>query len=473
MPLLEKVRSIRFTLTLWYSAVLLAAIVLFGYGVFIYLQHLQESALEKDLVEEVDWIANLMDVERRSMPAGESFADLSLDLQQRLVGHFRTNPRNYIVLLSTEAGEILFQSPNSENHSMLGVEIPANRTIVASLPTPRGGFVRVAARRAFPFAIQVAYTEDITRGVLGHLLSIFSILAPVVLFLSIAGGWVLAGIVLQPIRQIASLANRITAKSLNERIPPRNVNDELGELIRTINSMIARLQESFQQIREFSMSVAHELKTPLTILKGESELALTREMTPEEAERLAVSYLEETARLSRIVDDLLTLAKAETGQLALERAPVAMGDLIVELYEDAQILSSDKDLRIVLGENPTAIVTGDALRLRQMLRAIVQNAVQYTDSGGRIRLSTRRIESDLLIDIEDNGMGIPPENIRRIFQRFFRAEEARARIKTGSGLGLAVARWIAESHGGSIDVVSTPGKGSCFTVRLPLGQSGA
>ena len=468
MTIFQRIRSVRSVLTVWYSAVLLVAFALFGYGVFVYLKHLQEEELQKNLMEEVDWIGSMVDLEKHRFPQKPSIDKFSTDIEARIVGHFVMDPRNYIVMLTSGEGRIVFQTQNLEGQVLLNGRIPSDRTVVQSLPAHGGGSVCVAARRVDPFTIQIAYSEGVTDTVLQHLLSIFIVMVPAVLFLSISGGWFLAGLILRPIARISSLARHITAENLDERIPPRSTHDEIAELIDTINGMIMRLQSSFGQMQDFILNVAHELKTPLTILKGESELALSKPLPEQEAHRLATTYLEETIRLSRIVEDLLMLAKADAGQLALEHERVPLHDLIRDLTEDAQILSATKQLRVELVSNEEAYVRGDAGRLRQLLRTLVSNAVQYTDPPGRITISSRIRESFAVIEVEDSGIGISPEDQKNIFTRFYRGEEARSRIHGGSGLGLAIARWIVEAHHGTIDVRSTPGKGSCFTIRLPI-----
>jgi signal transduction histidine kinase len=220
-------------------------------------------------------------------------------------------------------------------------------------------------------------------------------------------------------------------------------------------------------MKEFLLNVAHELKTPLTILKGESELALGKPLTSEEAQQLTTTYLEETIRMARIVDDLLTLARADAGQVQLRQEPVQLDALLQELYEDAVILSAGKPLTVTLAHNEPAVVTGDPEKLRQMFRALVSNAVRYTDAGGSLTIRSSTTPTTVSVDFEDTGVGIPPESLGRIFDRFYRVDAARARATGGSGLGLSIARWIAEAHHGTIGVRSTPGKGSCFTVTIP------
>jgi heavy metal sensor kinase len=468
MEILRKFRSIRFILTLWYSLILLAAFILFGATVYVYLRRAQETALQEDLLEEVDWISRLVDIDRRRIVAQAELETLSNDVEKRINEHFVFNPRNYIVMLSSSRGTVLYESGNRRDKNLVRDGIPSRETVVLTLQDLHGTSMRVAARRDEPFIIQVAYSQGIVEDVLKHLLSIFAVLTPAVLFIAVSGGWLMAGIMLRPIREISERARSITATSLSGRIMARSTNDELGELVETINGMIARLEKSFRNIRDFSLSIAHELKTPLTILKGESELALSKPLSPAESQELASMYLEETSRLSRIVDDLLTLARVEAGQMSVNKERVQMDRLLNDIHEDALILAVKKRISVTMERNDGVQITGDPVRLRQLLRALVSNAVRYTDPGGQISIRSERGTRDIAISIEDTGIGIPPDSIDRIFDRFYRVDEARSRAHGGSGLGLAIAKWIAEAHQGSIHVRSTPGKGSCFTVHLPI-----
>jgi heavy metal sensor kinase len=451
--------------------IVLVAFTIFGVAVYIYLQHLLVVTLDQDLLDDVEWMSRLIEVERGTAREGVSIQRLSQEVRVRILQHYTTNPMNYIVLLTSADGQILYESERQHAKILVGSQVPPGKTVLQTLDTAEYGRLHVAARRSNPFIIQVAYTDKAIQVVLGHLLSIFAVLVPVVLFISFSGGWLMAGMALRPIGQISRLANRITAQNLNERIPGREVKDELGELITTINGMIERLQSAFEQMKDFSASMAHELKTPLTIMKGEAELALAKPLSGKETQRLLTTYLEEVVRMSRIVDDLLTLAKAEAGQISITRQPVKLDELVQELYEDAVILSTSKQLRVELVKNESAVVEGDEVRLRQLLRALIANAVQYTDPGGAIRITCRCEQAGVYVDIEDTGIGIPRESLSKIFQRFYRVEEARSRAGGGSGLGLSLAKWIAEAHGGTISVQSTLGKGSRFTVQLPVSQA--
>lgn len=465
MNLPQNIRSVRSILTLWYSFVLVLAFVIFSVSVYAYLEHLLEQRLDGSLINDVEWITRFLQVET---PPGEA-PDFARQVHDIIDQHFSMNSENFVVLLTTaDKGEIFYESDNRLGRVLLQTPVPAGETIVETIQDERSGFLRVAAHRMERYLIQVAYTRETIDQVLSHLLSIFAILGPVVLFVSVSGGWLLAGMVLKPIRDISRMAKRITAENLGERIPERRVKDELGELIDTINRTIIRLEASFDDIRQFSMNVAHELKTPLTIMKGESELALTKELSKDEMQSLILSTLEEATRMSRIVDDLLTLAKADAGQAFIDRQPVDLAAMIQELYEDSVILAEQKKLAVTLVRNDPAVVEGDEIRLRQLFRAIISNAVQYTDAGGTISIGHAAGNGETCVSIGDTGIGIEAGHLEKIFERFYRVDQARTRLKGGSGLGLSIAKWIAESHGGGIIVSSTPGKGSRFEVHLPL-----
>jgi two-component system, OmpR family, sensor kinase len=471
MSLLNQIKSIRFVLTFWYSTLLAIAFVLFGASVYVYLQHLMETKLDQDLVQEVDGITQIIDLDRIRLIEKASPEALSDDVRRRIVEHFATNPFNYIVLLTSTGGAVLYESDSRVNQALHSLEVHSRTTVLTpSTPSPVGT-LRVAGRRADPFVIRIAYTDQTIQSVLGHLVWIFAVLVPVMLFIAFGGGWVMAGLILRPIHSITVAANRITAKNLAERIPVRSTKDELGSLIDTMNGMIARLQASFDQIKQFSMNVAHELRTPLTILKGETELALSKPIPSIEMQELVTSYLEETIRMSRIVDDLLTLAKADAGQLPINREPVNIVHLVEEIHEDALLLSSGKDLHIQLQVGTASLVLGDQARLRQLFRIIITNAIQYTERRGSIFIRCHTERENAVITFEDTGIGIPSESLDKIFERFYRVDQARTRAKGGTGLGLSLAKWIVEMHNGSIVVESVLGKGSRFTVRLPLHSS--
>jgi heavy metal sensor kinase len=392
---------------------------------------------------------------------------LDADLKARIVQHFSKDPRNYIVVLSTADGKPLYELEDRDYAALLHPPSIRGKTILSTVEYEPGNSLRVASLATGSIVIHVGFQETSMLQVLHHTLFVFSLLAPVVLLVSVAGGWMLAGLALRPVADITDRTRQITVENLAERIPVRHVDDELGRLIGSINFTLARLESSFEQMKQFSMNVAHELKTPLTIMRGEAELALGNERVPEEYARLLTMVLEETGRMAHIVDDLLTLAKAEAGQIVLERSEVGIQMLVQDLYDDAVTLAVPKNLSVLLDVNEPARVMGNTSRPRQLFRILLSNAVQYTDQGGTIRISNRILGGEIHVTIQDTGIGIPEESLTRIFERFYRVDQARTRAKGGSGLGLPLAQWIVRSHFGHISVESKLGTGSTFTVFLP------
>jgi heavy metal sensor kinase len=281
--------------------------------------------------------------------------------------------------------------------------------------------------------------------------------------------------------QITQTARMITSQNLNQRIKSLKVKDEISRLIETFNEMISRLDQSFHQIRQFSSDASHELKTPLTILKGEVEVALRKERTSQDYEQILRSNLEEINRMSKIVDNLLLLARTETGEIRLFKEEVNLSQIVSEVVTQLAMLAHAKDLHIVATNHQENILLyGDALRIRQMLLNLIENSIKYTEPGGSISVSLERnaplslpgreqgSRDAVQIVVSDTGIGIAKEDQDRIFGRFFRVDKARSRDQGGSGLGLSICKWIVEAHQGEISVESELGKGSRFIVKLPI-----
>jgi two-component system, OmpR family, sensor kinase len=276
----------------------------------------------------------------------------------------------------------------------------------------------------------------------------------------------LARTALRPIQAITETARRITqAQDLSKRIPVTVPNDELGGLTETINGMLARLEDLFKAQQRLVADVSHELRTPLTTIQGNLDL-LRRGAADDPATRSSTlrAIADETARMRRLVNDLLLLAQADAG-LKLHRQPVEMDTLLLEVYRQAQVMAQGVTVR--LGAEDQALVSGDADRLRQLLLNLVDNALKHTTPGsGQVTLTLRRAGGWVRVGVEDNGSGVAPEDLPRIFERFYRADPSRSR-PGGSGLGLAIAKWVAEAHGGRIEVESQVGHWSTFTLWLP------
>jgi heavy metal sensor kinase len=293
-----------------------------------------------------------------------------------------------------------------------------------------------------------------------------SILA-VALFLAGGGGWLLIRKVLAPVEDMTRTAEQISAQALSERLEETDTEDELDQLAKTLNGMLARLDAAFSQIRRFSADASHELQTPLTILKGELEVALRSSRSPEEYRRILRSALEEIDGIARLVEGLLLLARADAGVMVMDKKPVDLSELLKEIRGRTQVLADARDITLLSGELAPVFLDGDYERLRMLLLNLVENAVKYTPPKGRVTLSLEKKDQEGFIRITDTGIGISREEQDKIFQPFFRGTEARSHGK-GVGLGLAIASSIAVAHGGRIGMDSTPSQGTTFTFSFPI-----
>ncbi len=293
---------------------------------------------------------------------------------------------------------------------------------------------------------------------------------PAMIALSALLGWLIAGRAIRPVNLVAQAAQNITGSNLSLRIPRRGAGDELDHLIDSFNMMTARLNQSFEQIRRFSTDVSHELRTPLTAIRGQLEVAVFTAETPEQYREAVINALEDVEKLSSIVRALLLLSQAESGNVVLQKAPVDLSELAADVVDQFQIPAEEKRVTLTADLEPGAIVSGDHTQLERLLSNLLSNAVKYTPAGGAVRVRAGLADEAgwARLIVEDNGMGIPEENLPHIFDRFYRVRNAQTNQVQGLGLGLSFVAWIVEVHGGKIDVNSTEGAGTRFTVLLPL-----
>lgn len=288
---------------------------------------------------------------------------------------------------------------------------------------------------------------------------------PTALIEFVAGWWLLRRI-LAPIATLTRTAEEIHSGNLRSNLVPTGNGDELDRLTQVFNEMMERLNESFSHIRAFTLHASHELKTPLTIMRGELENALREQSVTQEQRELFVSQLDEIQRLTKIVDGLTLLAKADSGQLTLSREIVPLHELVQDSYTDALILGQSQEIRVDLIQcDPTEII-GDRHRLRQLLINLVENAIKYNWKGGRVTLALRRNGSSVVLEFTNTGPGVAPEAQSRVFDRFFRGDSSHNGTIEGCGLGLSIAKWIVAAHQGTIRFLSEPEKLTVVTVVL-------
>ena len=479
-------RSLRFKLTLWY--VLILGILLISFSSFLYLT--LSRSLYRDVDHKLRSLAELIASESTSPISKFGFGNID----QALEATMNLKPIGKFIQVLDESGRIGRTSENLKS-VQLPISLNALRNGSKGLVTYETNHslgntplriitYPVKENNQVTKMIQVASSLEDVEDALNTLLIILIVTVPSILMIASLGGQFLANKALKPVDRVTQTARMITSQNLNQRIQTLKVKDEISRLIDTFNEMISRLDQSFRQIKQFTTDASHELKTPLTILKGEVEVALRKKRPLHEYEQILESNLEEIDRMSKIVEDLLLLSKADIGEIRLNREDIHLTRFISGLTEQMKILAQPKNIRIEISNHQNEIhVFGDTLRMRELFINLIENGIKYTEAGGSILITlTKETDGSLSpltpkekkaatfakITVADTGIGIAKEDQEKIFNRFFRVDKARSREQGGSGLGLSICKWIVEAHQGEITVESEPGKGSSFIVRLPL-----
>jgi signal transduction histidine kinase len=320
--------------------------------------------------------------------------------------------------------------------------------------------------RGNKYLIQVGSVQEPIMQLLKNWLYSMAVSIPVILLLTSFVGRMLANRILEPVQEITHMARRITLQDLSGRIKAKNFDVEMGSLVEAFNDMIARLEKSFKHIEEFSYHVAHELKTPLTIIKGESELLLRKDRTKEEYQRAMRITIEETERVLKTIEDLLLLTKLDYQPDVFKFEQFDYVEFAKEVYEQTKIVAAKRSIRVMLKLDETqhsVMVRGDKLHLRRLFLNIMDNAIKFSPERGTIEITITQIPKKVVTSIKDSGPGIPQGELQKIFERFYRADNA----TVGNGLGLNISQTIAQIHEGEITVDSKPAAGATFNVVLP------
>jgi len=291
---------------------------------------------------------------------------------------------------------------------------------------------------------------------------------PIVLLLAGVAGYILTRSALAPLQDMASRAGRITSERLHERLPVGEAGDELDDLARVFNGLLARLEQSFEQLRRFTSDASHELRTPLASIRSVGEVALRKNGSREDYRDTVGSMLEEVNRLTALVEGLLTISRADAGRIQLHPTVFPVMGLAREAAGLFEVLVEEKGLQIAIAGDESASVTGDRVFLRQALVNIIHNAVKYSPPGGSVSVSVHHEPAgSVQVEVADMGPGIAPEHLARIFDRFYRVDESRSREAGGAGLGLSIAQWAVRAHGGDIRLLPAHGRGCTFQICLP------
>lgn len=471
--------SIRTRLTLWYVGLLAVLLIVFGVALYttVYITSYQEvdRSLKQragDIQASLATVITLQDdigsiIQRGTLvlPNADVFSNGDIYVQLRTLDgrsfSRSENLGNQYLVIPPE------QHSAARNGSAVFSDFTVNRTrlraYVAPIILKSGGVIGY---------VELAQSLRQVDNTLRDLATLIIVSIAAGLVVAAVGGWLIAGNILDPINRVTVTAQKIArARDLGRRIEVPATVDEVGRLAMTFNEMLARIEDLFRAQQRFVADVSHELRSPLTAVRGNLDL-LKRGAADDVQERAAMidAMDSETARMSRLVSDLLLLARQDAG-VPIARQPIEMDTLLLEVYRQSQLTA--KSVHLVLGAEDQAIIVGDRDRLKQVLLNLVDNAVKYTPQGGKVTLSLAKDETWVKITVQDTGIGIASENIPNLFDRFYRVDKSRSRDAGGTGLGLAIAKSVVDAHNGKITVESQVGKGSSFTVWLPLAETKA
>lgn len=474
--------SLRLKLTFYYLAILSAVLLLFGTAIFFYLSSSLLTTIDRALAFQIEKIEVGM-----AVGAGEDMSHHPLmqnpETQENLLP---LAPHVYQIINEQGKitdGEVATPKDNIPVDANELMKLEVGRTVFQSVRLVSGESLRVATRRVKEFDSEGTYFIRLGQSLSAlesarrRVLLVLGIAIPAVLLLGSFGGLLLANQALIPVDRITSAAEQIAKGDLTERVPmPSNASakaDEIGRLAATFNHMISRLQAAFERQKQFTSDASHELRTPLAVMRGDMEIALRRERSPEEYQRVLSSNLEEIVRLTRLIEDLLMLARADSGRVELRCEPVDLNKLCQQMADYITPLAQQRNQTLTY-ESPKADVTinADLQRIKQMLLNLLDNAIKYTEPGGSITLSLKIEHNFAVVIVADTGRGIPAEDLPHIFERFFRrSAKTSDRSAAGFGLGLSIVKWIVDSHGGQIETISQQGQqgqGTTFVVKFPL-----
>jgi heavy metal sensor kinase len=452
---------IRLKLTAWYSAVLLVTFILFGFVAFFGMRRGIEISVDEGLRDQLRGISELM---RNVFPEGRQ------RLQDELREHSELRAGEDFSQVSDESGHWLFRS-----RLMGRFDIPREGTQGLSYYNRQAkglplrvlaSEVKVGGQR---YLVQVAAPMDDFDDALNRFKWVLLFFSPLLLVLASAGGYWMSRRALQPVDEITSAARDINSRNLSKRLRVPQSRDELQRLSDTLNGMLERLDAAFSRITRFTADASHELRTPVALMRTTAEISLRRCRSEAEYREALSQILSESEKTSALVEKLMLLARTDAGFESLERVTVDLTECLADACRKGRTLAEGKE--IVFDERlakAPILVEGDLNALHRLFLILIDNAVKYTPADGRVAVSLTVDREFALVEVQDTGIGIGSDDLPHIFERFYRADRARSREQGGAGLGLSIARWIAEAHGGSIQVQSTPGVGSTFQVRIPI-----
>jgi heavy metal sensor kinase len=471
--------SVRVRLTLWYTVVLTLVLIALSTITYFIFWRSTVQRTDVNLAELSEAFLTTLDAEVNDQSGPNS---LRLAGQVAITEH---RFRDHLFAIFDDAGNIVVSSQDvPPTSAAVPLSSPSfQRFLDASSRADRlfgevkGGrdgyraFARHFSSLWKTYTLVILQSLHPQQEMLEEVTATFAWAIPIAIVLASVGGYFLARKSLAPVVAMSSQAGRIGAANLHERLAVQNDRDELGHLAQSFNSLLDRLSQSFERQRRFMADASHELRTPVAILRGEAEVALSQQTRSLEEYRESLGVLhQEAERLTHIVEDLFTLTRADAGQYPLQPSDFYLDELIAECVHSARTLALAKKICLNLEEASESPIHADESLLRRMILNLLDNAIKYTPEGGRVIVAGRRAGNEYALNITDTGGGIPADLQPRIFERFFRADKARSRAENdggGAGLGLSISRWIAEAHHGRLELTRSDSAGSTFTAYLP------
>lgn len=463
-------RSLRFRVTAFYVGMLAIALLVFSVAVYFGAKSFLVRSLQRKLSNTANSVVNnyleplnkngeawLVEEMGESYPLGYSDPFVRVSQGSRIL-YQSGDMRDPFVAVS--------KLPLPTNPQWLnrfhGMAVPSGQRIMlytVAYQPPNGSVI---------FVETGSLLEPI-RHVLNNLLLILSLTMPVILIVSAIGGFLLMARPLRPVVALTEQAERVGQKELGERLPVIPTGDELERLSLALNRMIERLEAAVAHNHRFSADASHELRTPLTIIRGELESVIQMPSLPAIVIESAGSALEECVRMSKIVNSLMAISRLDSGGEQIEFTPVNLVDLVRLTLDHMNLLAEEKNISLrFLTPTPPIYVSGDPMRLKQIVVNLVDNAINYTPDGGKVTISVTAEGQLAILKVTDTGIGIPAASLPLVFDRFYRADQARSRVSGGTGLGLSIVKAICTIHGGAALIESVEGKGTTVRVELPL-----
>ena len=467
-------RSLSFRLVAWYAGVLTIVFVLLGVLTFFFLRHYLEANLLDTQARRARQIADTLVA--HASRGGEDA------IRTQVENLYSPAANDRFIRITRADGTVVYTSGAPLDGRFNPPQVPARAAGDGVGPGRKvrlpGGSLLIAARGATGtdgtrYLVEVGASGAPAEATLAQVLIMLAVGLPIAVCVAVAGGFVLVRRALEPVERIAGKAEEITQHSLSERLPVVRSGDELERLSVSLNHMISRLEEAIHGSKQFVADASHELRTPLTVMRGELEsLAQDGQLKRETREALG-SALEEVERLADIVEGLFALSRLDAGEAPAEWVRFDLAELAATTADQMSLLAEDKQVSVACESSRDVTVEGDRARLKQVVVNLLDNAIKYTPRGGRIALSVRREGAYAVLDVTDNGIGIPAEALPHVFKRFFRVDGSRSREQGGAGLGLSIVKSICSAHGAVIEVMSAPGRGSTFRIKQPLAGEAA